>query len=124
MSDIQAELRHVLAELKRSAPGLTHIHAQIEKILLESVGFDHGGYIPPGLTTVTNMSGTAEPIIGGGGGGGAAIAYNPEFEAGVKMPTNAKRVLEVENGEPAPEEDLDNDEYDDEDESGDANDAA
>lgn len=160
MSDIQAELRHVLADLKRSAPGLTHIHAQIENILSELPGFDHGGYLPGGFTAVTNTSGTAEPVItviGAGGVNGYREfpVYNPEFVAGVKLPTNAKRIQDTEdaesdkierakawaeehNGEPyiygsdeaddsAEEWDEDQDLAhldDEEDESGDANDAA
>ncbi|MFF0498546.1 hypothetical protein ACFYU5_19225 [Nocardia aobensis] len=104
MSDIQHELRHVLADLKRSAPGLTHIHAQIENILAELAGFDHGGYLPGGFTAIANTSGTAEPVItviGAGGVNGYREfpVYNPEFVAGVTLPTNAKRIQDADDAE-------------------------
>lgn len=108
MSDIAADLGRILADLKRSAPGLTHIHAQIERIASElghSADTDHG-HVP-----------VSAPVR----------AYNPEFAAGVIVPTNARRILEAEEGKPDDDEvdeDLAGDDYNGEDEPGDAEDAA
>lgn len=138
MSEIRAELQQVLAELTKVAPGLTHIHAQIEGILREletrpCVGFD---------SRKTFTIGPGSYVIGAGGAGGnremEVPIYNPEFAAGVTLPTNAKRIQDAEDAESdkierakawAEEHDGEpyiygSDDTDEEDESGDATDAA
>lgn len=50
--------------------------------------YDNGGYLPPGLTTVMNLTGKPEPVftsdqwsqMGAGTGGGPAVHYEPHFE--------------------------------------------
>lgn len=49
--------------------------------------YDNGGYLPPGLTTVLNLTGKPEPVFTadqwdrvGGGNGGGGIHYEPHFE--------------------------------------------
>ena len=49
--------------------------------------YDDGGYLPPGLTTVMNLTGKPEPVFTdgqwsemGGGAGGGNIHYEPHFE--------------------------------------------
>jgi hypothetical protein len=132
MSDIAGELRQVLAELKVIAPGLTHIHAQIDGILAKLDGravvpaFDIGPVIG-GTIRVASEDVPPEAILSPSTW--TAMAFNPEFLAGVKIPANAKRVLEIEDDEPAEEWDEDEDlaHLDDEDEGnepGDEPDAA
>ena len=48
--------------------------------------YDNGGYLPPGLTTVVNLTGKPEPVFTaqqfeGMRGGGAGIHYEPHFNA-------------------------------------------
>jgi len=48
--------------------------------------YDSGGYLPPGLTTVVNLTGKPEPVFTAdqfakmGGGTGAGVHYEPHFE--------------------------------------------
>lgn len=49
--------------------------------------YDNGGYLPPGLTSVVNLTGKPEPVFTndqwaemGGGAGGGSIHYEPHFE--------------------------------------------
>lgn len=49
--------------------------------------YDNGGYLPPGLTTVVNLTGKPEPVFTAdqwdgmeGGGQGGTIHYEPHFE--------------------------------------------
>ena len=49
--------------------------------------YDNGGYLPPGLTTVVNLTGKPEPVFTdgqwsqmAGGRGGSSIHYEPHFE--------------------------------------------
>jgi hypothetical protein len=49
--------------------------------------YDNGGYLPPGLTSVVNLTGKPEPVFTAdqwdgveGGTGGGNIHYEPHFE--------------------------------------------
>jgi SLT domain-containing protein len=87
-NDIYNPIANIFAGLNYAVNSPNYRGRPLSSVMLQAGGYDHGGYLPTGLSLAYNGTGRPEPVGHGGGG---------TYYVTVNMPFGSTRA-EVENG--------------------------